>query len=109
MATGLLGLAAGAVAGAGYVASRQFSKVAGDERAPGSSVFQKKVAEVLRAQGDATAALAADRASLLIREHHAQEDATNARRQREGSPGSGPPGGPGTAEENPGTGPKASA
>jgi len=108
MATGLLGLAAGVVAGAGYVASRQFSKVAGDERAPGSSVSQNKVADVLRTQGDLTAALAADRASLLIREHHAQEDATNARRQREGSPGPGPPGGPGTAEENPGTGPKAS-
>ncbi len=36
LATGLVGLGIGAAAGAGYVASRQFSKVEGDESAPGS-------------------------------------------------------------------------
>jgi hydrogenase small subunit len=37
LATGLVGLAAGALAGAGYVASRKFSKTAGDQSVPGSS------------------------------------------------------------------------
>jgi len=36
LATGLVGLGAGALAGAGYVASRKFSKVEDDESAPGS-------------------------------------------------------------------------
>jgi hydrogenase small subunit len=36
LATGLVGLGIGAAAGAGYVASRRFSKVEGDESAPGS-------------------------------------------------------------------------
>jgi hydrogenase small subunit len=36
LATGLVGLGIGALAGAGYVASRRFSKVEGDESAPGS-------------------------------------------------------------------------
>ena len=36
IATGLVGLAAGALAGAGYVASRKFSQSAGDESVPGS-------------------------------------------------------------------------
>jgi len=36
LATGLVGLGAGALAGAGYVASRKFSKVPGDESVPGS-------------------------------------------------------------------------
>lgn len=36
LATGLVGLAAGALAGAGYIASRKFSKVKDDESAPGS-------------------------------------------------------------------------
>jgi hydrogenase small subunit len=35
LATGLVGLGIGAVAGAGYVASRHFSRVEGDENAPG--------------------------------------------------------------------------
>jgi len=37
LATGLVGLGAGALAGAGYVASRKFSKVPGDESVPGSN------------------------------------------------------------------------
>jgi hydrogenase small subunit len=37
LATGLVGLAAGALAGAGYVASRRFSKAPYDESVPGSS------------------------------------------------------------------------
>ena len=37
LATGLVGLAAGALAGAGYVASRRFSKVPADESVPGSN------------------------------------------------------------------------
>ena len=36
LATGLVGLAAGALAGAGYVASRKFSTTSGDGRVPGS-------------------------------------------------------------------------
>jgi hypothetical protein len=36
LATGLAGLAAGALLGAGYVASRKFSTVRGDESVPGS-------------------------------------------------------------------------
>jgi hydrogenase small subunit len=36
LATGLVGLGIGALAGAGYVASREFSKVRNDESAPGS-------------------------------------------------------------------------
>src|SRR5271157_3267241 len=36
IATGVVGLAAGALAGAGYVASRKFSKVQDDESVPGS-------------------------------------------------------------------------
>ena len=36
LATGLVGLGVGALAGAGYVASRKFSKVEDDESAPGS-------------------------------------------------------------------------
>jgi hydrogenase small subunit len=36
IATGMVGLAVGALAGAGYVASRKFSTVRADERAPGS-------------------------------------------------------------------------
>ncbi len=36
VATGLVGLAAGALLGAGYVASRKFSTVRGDEDVPGS-------------------------------------------------------------------------
>jgi hydrogenase small subunit len=37
VATGLVGLAIGGLAGAGFVASRQFSKLKGDESAPGST------------------------------------------------------------------------
>ncbi len=37
IATGLVGLAAGALAGAGYIASRRFSTVEGDQSVPGSS------------------------------------------------------------------------
>jgi hydrogenase small subunit len=36
LATGLVGIGIGALAGAGYVASRKFSKVEDDESAPGS-------------------------------------------------------------------------
>jgi hydrogenase small subunit len=36
LATGLVGIGVGAAAGAGYVASRKFSKVEGDESTPGS-------------------------------------------------------------------------
>jgi len=36
LATGLVGLGVGALAGAGYVASRKFSKMPGDESVPGS-------------------------------------------------------------------------
>jgi hydrogenase small subunit len=36
LATGLVGLGIGALAGAGYVASREFSKVQNDDSAPGS-------------------------------------------------------------------------
>jgi hydrogenase small subunit len=36
LATGAVGLAVGALAGAGYVASRKFSTVKDDESAPGS-------------------------------------------------------------------------
>jgi len=36
MATGLLGIGVGAAVGAGYMASRKFSKVEDDESAPGS-------------------------------------------------------------------------
>ena len=38
VATGLAGLAAGALAGAGYVASRKFSKVRNDQSVPGSGL-----------------------------------------------------------------------
>jgi hydrogenase small subunit len=38
LATGLSGLAIGALAGAGYVASRKFSKVQADQSVPGSSL-----------------------------------------------------------------------
>ena len=41
MATGLVGLAAGALAGAGYVASRKFSSVPDDESVPGSADSRK--------------------------------------------------------------------
>jgi hypothetical protein len=37
LATGLVGIAAGALLGAGYVASRKFSNVPRDQDAPGSS------------------------------------------------------------------------
>jgi hydrogenase small subunit len=37
LATGLVGLAVGALAGAGYVASRKFSNVKNDENVPGST------------------------------------------------------------------------
>jgi hydrogenase small subunit len=37
LATGLVGLGVGALAGAGYVASRRFSKVADDDSAPGAT------------------------------------------------------------------------
>ncbi len=36
LATGLVGVAAGALLGAGFVASRKFSKLAGDQSVPGS-------------------------------------------------------------------------
>jgi len=36
LATGLVGIGVGALVGAGYVASRKFSKVEDDESAPGS-------------------------------------------------------------------------
>ena len=36
LATGLVGLGVGALAGAGYIASRKFSKMSGDESVPGS-------------------------------------------------------------------------
>ena len=42
IATGLAGLAAGALAGAGYVASRKFSDVADDERVPGSGTTSER-------------------------------------------------------------------
>jgi hydrogenase small subunit len=38
LATGLVGIGIGAIAGAGYVASRHFSRVEGDENAPGQIV-----------------------------------------------------------------------
>ena len=42
IATGLVGLAAGALAGAGYVASRKFSKVPDDESIPGSAAGESE-------------------------------------------------------------------
>ena len=42
IATGLVGLAAGALAGAGYVASRKFSKVPDDESIPGSAAAESE-------------------------------------------------------------------
>jgi hydrogenase small subunit len=41
IATGLVGLAAGALAGAGYVASRKFSNEQGDDRVPGAAPAEK--------------------------------------------------------------------
>ena len=41
IATGLVGLAAGALAGAGHVASRKFSKVQDDESPPGTIMGPK--------------------------------------------------------------------
>jgi hydrogenase small subunit len=38
LATGLVGVAVGALAGAGYVASRRFSTMKDDESVPGSSM-----------------------------------------------------------------------
>jgi len=42
LATGVVGLAAGALAGAGYIASRKFSTVKDDESTPGSSITAGK-------------------------------------------------------------------
>jgi len=42
VASGLVGLAAGALAGAGYVASRKFSNIPDDDRVPGSTPAQGK-------------------------------------------------------------------